>query len=98
MEIVKEGNKVVAKIVGKLDRKTSPGFDTGIFGYIDSEVDEIVLDLKDAIYVSSAGLRVILRLEKEMEQRDGKLLLINVPKMVMEVLVETGLSDMLNIE
>ncbi len=97
MRIERQGNRIVAEIVGKLDRSTAPGFDSDMAAVIDG-VDEIVLDMTDTVYVSSAGLRVILALEKTMEQTDGVLRLTNVPKMVMEVLVETGLSDMLNIE
>lgn len=98
MEIKKEGNKVTAFIVGKLDRSTSPGFSDDMEKIVDESVDEIVIDLKDAIYISSAGLRIILALEKKMENSDGNLTIRNMPDMIMEVFVETGLSDILTLE
>lgn len=98
MEIKKEGNKVTAFIVGKLDRSTSLGFSDDMEKIVDESVDEIVIDLKDAIYISSAGLRIILALEKKMENSDGNLTIRNIPDMIMEVFVETGLSDILTLE
>ncbi len=98
MEIKREGNRIDAKIIGKLDTTTSPGFESDIARYLDDDVREIVLDLKETIYVSSAGLRVILALEKKMENVDGSLRIINIPGLVMEVFTETGLSDILTLE
>lgn len=98
MEIRKEGSRVTAKIVGKLDRSSAPGFADGMEKAVDANVDEIVIDLKDAVYISSAGLRVILALEKKMENSDGSLHIVNIPDMIMEVFVETGLSDILTLE
>ncbi|MGN1045263.1 MAG: STAS domain-containing protein [Candidatus Methanomethylophilaceae archaeon] len=98
MAIAKNGNKIEATVVGKLDTATSPAFEAEMAKYLDDNTDEIVLDLKDSIYISSAGLRVILALEKKMENVDGSLRIINVPDLIMEVFTETGLSDILALE
>ncbi len=98
MNITKEGNRVVVEIEGKLDRNSSPGFDSDMASIVDDSVSEIVLDMGRTIYVSSAGLRAILSLEKKMESVDGVMHIINIPQMVMEVFVETGLSEILTLE
>ena len=48
-------------------------------------------------YVSSAGLRVILKVQKVMF-RQGKMKIIHVNETVMEVFEITGFSNILNIE
>ena len=60
-------------------------------------VDDLTLDLKDLEYIASAGLRVILKSHKRM-MRQGKMKLVNVGESVMEVLVLTGMTDILTIE
>lgn len=98
MSITKNGNSISIAVEGKLDTTTSPGFEAEVARYLDDDTREIVLDLKDSIYVSSAGLRVILALEKKMEAVDGTLRIVNVPDLIMEVFTETGLSDILTLE
>lgn len=56
--------------------------------------EEIILDAADLTYISSAGLRVILRLRKSYPD----LKLINVSADVYEVLEMTGFTEMMKIE
>lgn len=48
-------------------------------------------------YISSAGLRVILKVQKLMNKQ-GKMKLINVNETIMEVFDITGFADILTIE
>ena len=57
----------------------------------------VVLDADNLEYISSAGLRVILKAQKLMN-RKGTLKLTHVNETVMEVLDITGFSDILTIE
>ena len=57
----------------------------------------LTFDLANLEYISSAGLRVILKTQKEMSRKGG-MRLIHVPETVMEVFDITGFVDFLTIE
>ncbi|MBD9198210.1 MAG: LysR family transcriptional regulator [Clostridiales bacterium] len=60
-------------------------------------VSRLVFDLAKLEYISSAGLRVLLAMQKLMNQQ-GEMMLQNVNEAVMEVFEVTGFSDILRIE
>ena len=60
-------------------------------------VEELVIDLKDLDYISSAGLRVLLGLAQTMEDQ-GKMVVTNPNDAVMDVFSVTGFDDILTIE
>ena len=71
-------------------------FEKTIFDNIEG-VSELVLDLKEMPYTSSAGLRVLLKAQKAMSAQ-GSMKLVNVCSDVSEVFDMTGFSDILTIE
>ena len=98
MEIVKkrEGDKLTLALSGRLDTLTAPQLETVIKNELDGAKD-LVLDLKDLIYVSSAGLRVFLNAQKSMMEK-GEMCLRHVNEEIMEVLDMTGFTQILTIE
>lgn len=96
--IEKNGDTVTAKIEGKLDRTSSPEFEKKMGEVLTDDVRNIIIDLSSCIYISSAGLRVILALEKKMSKVGGKLSIKNVPELIMEVFTETGLDEILTLD
>ncbi|MBR5421416.1 MAG: STAS domain-containing protein [Lachnospiraceae bacterium] len=91
----KEGMKLVMYLSGRLDTITAPQLQDELTEAMDG-ISELVMDLKDLEYVSSAGLRVLLFAQKEMMGLGG-LQLINVTPPVMEVFDITGFSELLGI-
>ena len=90
------GTAVTLKIVGRLDTTTAPELEATIDGCV-AGIKELVLDCSELEYVSSAGLRVILKAEKLMNAQ-GSMKLIHVNETVMEVFDITGFADILAIE
>ena len=90
------GNNLTVKIGGRLDTITAPELDAALDSSL-SGVQELVLDLEALEYISSAGLRVILKTQKTMNAQ-GSMKLINVNDTVMEVFDITGFVDILTIE
>ena len=82
------------KVEGRLDTITAPDLDKRI-----NELDakEIVLDLENLEYISSAGLRVLLAAHKKFVRLNG-MKVTNVKPEVMEIFEMTGFADILTIE
>ena len=87
---------VALKIVGRLDTTTAPELETAIDACV-AGIKELVLDCSALEYVSSAGLRVILKAQKLMNAQ-GSMKLTHVNETIMEVFDITGFADILTIE
>ncbi|WP_432620044.1 STAS domain-containing protein [Butyricicoccus sp.] len=80
---------------GRLDTTTAPELEKQIDA-LPPETTALILDMQGLEYISSAGLRVLLKTQKMMNKK-GTLKLVHVPEMVMEVLDITGFADFLTI-
>ena len=96
IEIKKNAEEAIIEVAGRLDTTTAPALDKTINEDIDG-VKDLVLDLKDLEYISSAGLRVLLSAQKKM-QKIGSMKVKNVCEEVMDVFEMTGFADILVIE
>ena len=87
---------ITLKITGRLDTTTAPELEATVDGCI-AGLKELVMDCSELEYVSSAGLRVILKAQKLMNTQ-GSMKVTNVNETIMEVFEITGFADILNIE
>ena len=90
------GTAAALKIVGRLDTTTAPELETVIDGCT-ADIKDLLLDCSALEYVSSAGLRVILKAQKMMNAQ-GTMKLTHVNETIMEVFDITGFADILTIE
>lgn len=91
-----ENNVVTLKISGRVDTTTAPEFEV-IMDECVVGLEKLILDCNEMEYISSAGLRVILKVQKLMNKQ-GEMKLINVNETIMEVFDITGFADILTIE
>ena len=96
IEIKRNADELTLEIVGRLDTTTAPALDETISGNM-HDIKTLILDFKGLEYISSAGLRVLLGAQKQM-QKIGSMKVINVCESVMEVFEMTGFADILVIE
>ena len=96
IEIKKNNQETIIEIIGRLDTITAPALDKTINEDI-GDTKNLILDMKDLEYISSAGLRVLLGAQKKM-QKIGSMKVINVCQEVMDVFEMTGFADILVIE
>ena len=96
MKIDSNKNNGVLTVIldGRLDTISAPKLEKFLCeNCVDAEA--VTLDCEKLVYVSSAGLRVLLANQKKMK---GSMKLTNVCELVMEVFEMTGFADILVIE
>ena len=89
LEFNKNGENLIVTLEGRLDTTTAPELDSFLTKNL-MGVNSLTLDCANLVYVSSAGLRVLLAAHKKMK---GEMKLVNVTELVMEVLEMTGFAD-----
>ena len=97
IEIRGEGTPTVIALVGRLDTNTSPELERFAEDLHGRGVVNIVVDMADCEFVSSAGLRVIVAMQKRAVV-GGSLAFRNVQPDVMDVFTMTGFDKILTIE
>ena len=96
IEIKANAEATTIEVAGRLDTTTAPMLEKAVNEDI-GDVKNLILDIKDVSYISSAGLRVLLGAQKKM-QKIGSMKVKNVCAEVMEVFEMTGFADILVIE
>ena len=96
IEIKKKQEETIIEIAGRLDTITAPALDKTINEDI-ADAKNLILDLKELEYISSAGLRVLLSAQKKYGKL-GYLKVINVCEEILSVFEMTGFADILTIE
>lgn len=99
MEIIekKEGPVSIFSIQGRLDSNSSPEFEERIIGAIDEGARSMVVDFGELEYISSAGLRVILKSTKKLKRSEGSIILCAMQDYVREVFEISGFDSFLTI-
>ena len=89
-------NVATLKVIGRLDTTTAPALESAVSEIVGGS-QQLVLDFDGLEYISSAGLRVILKAQKAMAPKGG-MKLLHVNETIMEIFEITGFSDILTIE
>lgn len=90
------GETLNIALEGLLDSKTAPDLEA-ILEELLPNLTEINFDFEKLDYLTSAGLRVLLIAQQEMDDKNGKMTLKNVSDDIMEIFDYTGFADILTI-
>ncbi len=82
---------------GRMDTITAPELEEAIKPVLEQKPD-IVIDFSSLHYISSAGLRVFLIIQKQITANRGKLILRKMQPQIKQVFDMTGLSSIFTIE
>ena len=91
-----DGNTLEIILEGRLDTNTAPELEEELKASLDG-IEELIFDLHDLDYISSAGLRVLLSAQKTMNKQ-GSMSITGVCDTIMEIFEVTGFTDILTIE
>lgn len=95
MEIrkISAGSELTVYLSGRLDAMTALELDKNLQSTLNG-ITDLTFDLADLEYVSSAGLRLLLKTQKRMD-RQGSMKIRNIRENVREVFDMTGFSSFL---
>ncbi len=91
-----DGSNATIALTGRLDTVTSPELEA-VLDEILPATKDLTFDLTNLEFISSSGLRLVLRAQKTMNEQ-GAMRLKNVQDAVTEIFDITGFSDLLTIE
>jgi len=88
-------DRLTIRLTGRLDTNTAPELEEELKKDL-PDITDLVLDFDELVYISSAGLRVILSTQKIMKKQ-GNMVIENVNDLIMEIFEATGFVDILTI-
>ena len=89
-------NIVIITVEGSIDSKTAGDLQMQILGKV-SETNNVLLDLYKVDFVSSAGLRVLLLIYRQIKSKNGKVILVGVSDEIRDVMSMTGFINFFSI-
>ncbi len=88
---------LVAKTGGRVDGSNAREFQTALESLLTDDVTALVLDLEDLSYISSAGLRVILLIARQMQGKSGKFAVCSLSDSINEVFQISGFDKIISL-
>lgn len=88
---------VTLEITGRLDATTTPNLESAV-EELSEDTKELVFDMSEIEYISSAGIRVLLSAHKKMTLNQGVMHIKKANDIVRDVFEMVGLSEMLEEE
>lgn len=82
----------LVELIGELDAITAPAVQQKILPLAQAK-SQILLNLSQVAYMSSAGLRVLLSLYRQTTAQDGKLVLVGLSEDLQDTMSVTGFLD-----
>ena len=96
VNIKTEGDISVIEVEGKIDNKTAPEIQNTVLSST-KEKKKVLIDMRKVIFLSSAGLRVLLLLYRQIKSQDGKIALVGISDEIKDVMTVTGFINFFSI-
>lgn len=91
-------DKLTLKIEGAIKTIVAPCLDEVIKEAMEKN-EEFIIDFSSVTYIASAGLRVLLNMQQDIDENEKpEVTFINVSDVVKEVFEQTGFINILNIQ
>ena len=81
----KNTGAVTVKLTGSLDTATAPDLERQLAPVLGGPVKDVVFDLAQLKFISSAGLRVFSAVRKTLKERGGQASFLNMQPQIQEV-------------
>lgn len=87
-----EGSITIITLTGELDGRTAPQVEENLLPLAKPGC-KVVLEMSGVPYMSSAGLRILLLLYRQITGQDGKVVLVGLQEMLRDMMAITGFLD-----
>jgi anti-anti-sigma factor len=91
----REKDRFIVAVAGRMDAVTAPEFENRLLDWINGGETNLIVDLGGLEYISSAGLRSILTIAKNLKAKQGKIVLCTLRDTVKEVFEISGFSTII---
>lgn len=93
----REGWVLVIKAEGRIDGSNAAKFLDSVEAVIDQNDDAVILDFTQLDYISSAGLRIILLIAKDLRQKKVKFAVCSLSTSVHEIFMISGFDQIIDV-
>ena len=87
-------NISVMKVKGRVDSETAPQFDSALSRLLNDNRNKIILNLQGVEFLSSAGLRAMVKALKDAQKSGGDVRLASVSQPIEVILRTVGMMQM----
>ena len=95
IEVGKEKNFKILSVKGRMDAVSAPEFEEKMRSWIDEGETRFIIDLDQLNYMSSAGLRSIIKIVKNVETKNGKIICCALAGEVNKIFKISGFSSII---
>ena len=94
MTVIEKDGKTTIALEGRIDTNNAAQTESEIFAAVEGKTGDIIIDAEKLEYISSAGLRVLMKLRKSINK---PLPVINVSRDVYDIFETTGFTELLDV-
>ncbi|MDD2365058.1 MAG: STAS domain-containing protein [Desulfuromonadaceae bacterium] len=84
-----DGINVIATVTGEIDGKSAPQVQSELLAAL-QDGNRLLVDMKGVTFLSSAGLRMLLLLYRQIAAKKGKVVLVGVSEEIRDTMSMTG--------
>ncbi|MDR0927415.1 MAG: STAS domain-containing protein [Ignavibacteria bacterium] len=93
---ISNGNETIIKVSGRLDVGSAGEFEKEIQPLLTGQMSNITIDCSELEYISSAGLRSLMILNKASAAKGEQIFIKSISPIVKDVFDMTGFSSLFN--
>lgn len=90
-------NSLIVRLEEKVAFENSNNIKEEIKSNITKDIETLVLDMKNITFIDSSGIGILISLLKVMNEKEGRMILKSIPRLVDRILTITKLNDFFQI-
>ena len=94
----RSGGVLVVEVKGRLESGDALQFEETVRTGIEEADRAVIMDFKELGYISSAGLRAVLMIAKNLKKREAALVVSSLPENIREVFRMSGLDKIITVQ